>query len=90
MFSISMKMLADTQAHSILPVSSAGSLGQPFLGPFATVTLSGFDLACLNTTFQNQSGAQLDLGNTKVADLKYELKRYADATQNTAAITTPS
>lgn len=88
--SIGLKFVGDTAAHAAAPVSSAGTLGQPFLAPYATVTLSAFALAALNGAYQNISGTDLDMENTKVADGDYKLRRYADSTQNTAATTAPS
>lgn len=81
-FDIGMKLLGDTAAHAIS--------GGAFLAPQATVVLSGFDLSVLNATFHMVSGSDIDLGNTKVGDLNIKLRKYADATQNTAAVTTPS
>ncbi len=73
------KLLGDTQLHAVA--------GGAFLAPFATVTLSGFDLGAFNGTYQNISGAEIDLGNTKVGDLALKLRRYDDATQNTLSQT---
>lgn len=76
-----LKMLGDTAAHA---------KSQTFIAPLATVTLSGFDLADFNGTYQNMSGAQIDLNNTSVADFATKFRKYADATQNTASQTTPT
>lgn len=76
------KLLGDTQAHAVA--------GGAFIAPYATVTLSGFDLAAFNGTYQNISGQEIDLGNTKVGDFATKFRRYDDATQNTLSQTTPS
>jgi len=76
------KLLGDTAAHA--------AAGGVFLAPFATVTLSGFDLAAFNGTYQNISGQKIDLGNTKVSDLNTKFRQYDDSTQNTLSQTTPS
>lgn len=81
-FDLAMKLLGDTQAHAIT--------GGAFLAPYATVTLSGFDLTILNGAYQNLTGSDIDLGNTKVGDISFKLRKYADSTQNTLATTTPS
>lgn len=75
------KMLGDTAAHA---------KGVTFLAAFATVTLSGFDLSDINGTYQNISGAQIDLNNTSVADFATKFRKYGDSTQNTSSQTTPS
>lgn len=75
------KVLGDTVAH-------AKSL--TFIAPKATVTLSGFDLADFNGTYQNLSGAQIDLSNTSVADFATKFRKYGDSTQNTLSQTTPT
>lgn len=76
------KLLGDTQAHAVS--------GGVFIAPFATVTLSDFDLAAFNGTYQNISGQEIDLGNTKVGDLNTKFRKYDNSDQNTAATTTPS
>lgn len=76
------KLVGDTAAHA--------ATGGAFLAPYATVTLSGFDLAQINGTYQNISGAEIDLGNTKVGDLMLKLRKYGDSTQNTLSQTTPT
>ena len=75
------KMLGDTAAHA---------KGVTFIAPLATVTLTGFDLADINGTYQNMSGAQIDLNNTSVADFATKVRKYGDATQNTLSQTTPA
>jgi hypothetical protein len=75
------KLLADTAAHAVA--------GGVFIAPLATVVLSGFDLAAFNGSYQNISGQEIDLGNTKVGDMNTKFRRYDDATQATASITTP-
>jgi hypothetical protein len=76
------KLLGDTQAHAIA--------GGAFIAPYATVTFSGFDLAAFNGTYQNISGQDIDLANTKVGDMSIKLRRYDDATQNTLSQTVPA
>lgn len=75
------KLVGPTQAQAIA--------GGVFLAPLAVVTLSGFDLAAFNGAYQNMSGQEIDLGNTKVGDMSLKLRKYDDATQNSAANTTP-
>lgn len=75
------KLLGDTQAHAIA--------GGVFLAPYATVTLSNFDLATFNGVYQNISGGDIDLANIKVGDLALKLRRYADAGQNNSANQVP-
>ena len=76
------KLLGDTAAHA--------KTGAAMLAAFATVTLSGFDVADMNGAYQNISGQEIDLGNTKVGDMMLKLRRYDDSTQNTAATTAPT
>ena len=76
------KLVGDTQSHAIS--------GGVFIAPFATVTLSGFDLAAFNGTYQNVSGQDIDLANTKVGDMSVKLRRYDDAAQNTLATSAPA
>lgn len=76
------KLIGDTHAHAVA--------GGVFLAPFATVTLSGFDLSAFNGTYQNVSGQDIDLSNVKVGDMNVKLRMYADGTQNTLSQTTPS
>lgn len=82
LFDVGMKILGDTAAHA--------ATGGAFLAPFATVTLSGFTLTVLNGAYQLVSGGDIDLGNTKVGDISFKLRKYADSTQNTAATSTPT
>ncbi len=76
------KLLGDTAANA--------KAGGAFVAAFATVTLSGFDLSEFNGTYQNISGAEIDLGNTKVGDFSTKFRKYADSTQNTLSQTTPA
>lgn len=76
------KALGDTAAHA--------ATGLTFIAPFTTVTLSGFTTAELNTTWQNISGASIDLNNTSVADFSTKFRCYVDSTQNTLSQTTPA
>ncbi len=79
---IGMKILGDTIAHA--------KTGGAFFAPLAVVTISACDLAIWNTTWVVQPGSDIDLGNTKIGDISFKLKRYVDATQNTLSATTPS
>lgn len=90
MLNIGLKYVGDTAAHAALPVTTAGTLGQPFFAPYASVTLSAFTFAGLNAVWQVVTGTSFDAENTKVADGDYKLRRWADATQNTLLNTTPS
>lgn len=76
------KALGDTAAHA--------ATGLAFVAPFATITLSGFDSAEFNTTWQNISGSSIDLNNTSVADFSAKFRAYTDGTQNTLSQTTPA
>jgi hypothetical protein len=78
----SFKLLGDTAAHA--------EGGAAFIAPLATVVLSAFEVAQFNGSYQNVSGAEIDLGNTKVGDFMLKFRRYADSAQNTTAISTPS
>jgi len=78
----SFKIVGDTAAHA--------QGAAVFLAALATVTLSGFQAAAFNGSYQNISGADIDLSNVKVADLALKLRRYDDTTQNTLSQTTPS
>jgi hypothetical protein len=78
----SFKLVGDTNAHA--------KTGSTMLAAYATVTLSGFDAADFNGAYQNISGQEIDLGNTKVGDLMLKLRRYEDSTQSTSSVTTPS
>ena len=79
--SFKFKMLGDTAAHA---------KGVTFIAPFATVVLSGFDLADINGSYQNIAGQQFDLTNTTVADFATKFRKYSDSTQATLSLTTPS
>jgi hypothetical protein len=82
---ISLKLMStgtDTRAQ----VATAAA----FLAPYAVVTISTCEVTAWNTTYQVISGNDIDLGNTKVGDITFKLRRYADSTQNTLAATTPT
>jgi hypothetical protein len=64
--------------------------GAAFIAPLATVVLSAFEVTQFNGSYQNISGAEIDLGNTKVGDFSLKFRRYADTTQNSLAISTPT
>lgn len=76
------KLLGDTAANA--------QAGAAFIAPLATVTLSAFEVSQFNGTYQNISGAEIDLGNTKVGDFSLKFRKYADSTQNTLSQTTPA
>ena len=76
------KVIADTAAHA--------QAACVFLAPFATVVLSDFVSASINGSYQNISGSTIDLANTSVADLSTKFRRYDNATQATASVTTPT
>ncbi len=78
----SFKLLGDTAAHA--------ATGGAFIAALATVALSGFDLTEFNGSYQNISGSDIDLENTRVGDFSTKFRKYADSTQATASITTPS
>lgn len=94
--------IADTAAHSIIPVVAPGSgpggistLGQPFLTPLCTINLSGFETSSLNFAgldgaYIMISGSDLDEANTKVAEGHYKIRKYADSTQNTLLTSAPA
>ncbi len=96
LFDCSLKLVADTVAHSIIPATAVAStaavstIGQPFLAPLSTITLSGFSLTAMNGVFQVLSGFDVDLGNTKVGDLNIKLRKYASTDQQTAIAAIPS
>ena len=79
---IAMKLLGDTAAHA--------QAGAAFLAPLAIVTITSCLCTAWNSTWQVVNGADISLVNDKVGDIAFKLRRYADATQNTLAGTTPS
>lgn len=78
----SMKILGDTVAHA--------KTGAAFLALGSKVTISAADVPALNGDWQVMPGDDIDLGNTKVGDITFKLRKYADATQNALALTTPA
>lgn len=82
--------MADFKFKALGTTAATAKTGLAFIAPFATVTLTGFDTAELNTTWQNISGASIDLNNTSVADFSTKFRCYVDATQNTLSNTTPA
>jgi hypothetical protein len=98
-----LKLVGDTAAHAAVPATvvaySAGTagaavsaLGQPFLAPLSCVnfTAAGTTNPCFTGKYQVISGGDVDLGNTKVADLALKLRRYANTDQATASATVPA
>lgn len=77
-----MKLLGDTNAHA--------KAGAAFLTPLATITASGFDVTVMNTTWSYMGDGSIDLKNDDVGDITVKVRRYVDATQNSAFATTPS
>ncbi len=94
--SCNMKLVGDTEAHKVIPATAVSttaavsSLGQPFLAPGTTLTLSGFSPSAFNGVFQLQSGCKCAIKNAQVADLSLNMLKYANADQNTAMATIPS
>lgn len=64
---------------------AAASAVAVFVGPLATVTLANFKVSVFNGAYQNLSGATIDLKNEDAGELELNLRKYTDATQNTAA-----
>lgn len=81
-YDVGCKIVGDTVAHA--------KAGGAFLDLGSKVTISASDLTELDGDYQVIPGADIDLGNTKVGDITFKLRKYADATQQTAATTTPS
>jgi len=79
---VAMKLIGDTAAHA--------QAGAAFLGPLAKVTITSCLCDLWNTTWQVVAGGDVGLNNDKVGDISFKLRRYADATQNTLAATTPT
>ena len=79
---VAMKLVGDSNAHA--------QAGAAFLAPLAVVTISGSPVALWNTTWTIMNGSDIDLGNTKVGDITFKLRRYSDATQNALFATQPS
>lgn len=68
--------------------AAAAAIGV-FLTPLSSVALTHFKISAFNGTWQYRGGAKIDLSNNasgKLSGLK--LRKYADATQNTALTTT--
>lgn len=98
-----LKLVGDTAAHAAIPATtvaySAGTagaavsgLGQPFLAPLSTVnfTVAGTTPAAFGGIYQVISGGDVDLANTKVADLNLKLRKYANSDQQAQTATVPS
>jgi len=60
------------------------------LTPFQIVTITGCAITSWNTNYQVISGSEVGLVNTTAGSMSWKLRRYADATQNTLAVSTPS
>lgn len=96
-----LKVIGDTHAHALIPAtvvaagagtagSAISSAGQPFITPGSQITFTGFDLSVFNGVFQVLSGGDIDIANTKVADLAVKVRKYADSGQQTLAATIPT
>lgn len=79
--------LVDTSTPSTFAQAKALAAA---LTPYAIVAITGCDIAAWNTSYQIISGSSVDLKNTTAGGMSWRLRRYADATQNTLATTTPS
>ena len=88
LYDMGMKIVGDTKAHA------AGAVA--FLSPLSSVVVTdpGPESPAIPPimlgTFQIVNGSEIDLGNTKVGDITFKLRKYADSTQNTLMNTTPS
>lgn len=95
-FNCKMKLVGDTAAHAATLFTAVGStamlsaMGQGFLAPLSTLTLSGFTLAAFNAVFQLQPGSKLTQVNDKVAEFDLNLMRYANTDQQTGIATIPA
>ncbi len=76
------KIVGDTLAHA--------KTGGDFLALGSAVVISACDLTILNGTYSVKPSGKIDLTNTAVGDIEWNLCKYDDATQNTASVTTPS
>ena len=56
----------------------------------APVLIPSGDAAIMNGTYQVMNGGEIDLGNTKIGDITFKLRRYANSSQNTVFTTTPT
>jgi len=61
-----------------------------YFGPGNIVNLSNFAPNVINGSYHIVSGCEISLANDRVGDMTFKLRKYADATQNTAATSTPS
>ena len=61
-----------------------------FLAPYAIVTISGCECTDFNGAFQLVSGAATNLEQAATGKASFKLRKYADATQNAIAVTTPT
>jgi hypothetical protein len=87
---ISLKLMSSGAGITVPDTRATVAAAAAFLAPYAVVTISTCEVTAWNTTYQVISGNEIDLGNTKVGDISFKLRRYADSTQNTLAATTPS
>jgi len=76
---------------------AAANLSAVFMLPFATITLSGFDLDWINVAGVSGrytgawgyiEGGSIDLNNGAVGGVEIKVRKYANAAQNTAFLTT--
>lgn len=82
--------MADFKFKALGDNAADAAAGLAFIAPLGTITLSGFDAAAFNSTWQNVSGASIDLNNTSVADFATKFRLYADPTQAALSVTTPA
>lgn len=61
-----------------------------FLAAYAVITISTCEVTAWNTTYQNISGASINLENVAAGKMSFRVRRYADSTQNTLAATIPT
>ena len=66
---------------------AAAATAAVFLAPYAAVTLSGFTLSWMNAVWQYVGGTTINLSASKHGTANIKLRKYADATQNTASHT---
>ena len=79
---LNMKLLGDTTAHA--------TTGADFLALGAKVTISTATAAKMNGEWQVLAGDDIDLGNTKVGDINFKLRRFKDDAQNALLLSTPA
>lgn len=81
-----MKLIGTADATTFANVKT----GAAFLAPLALITLSGFDLTWLNTTWRHMSGSAITLNADDIGSNTIKMRRYVNSTQNTTFAQTPS